>query len=113
MNSATRHEIRQLLGEIGERLAEIDKLIPAEPLPFVYYVQAFEVAILKTFEQHPDRSLSEREVKILSNAYNKPGGLAAFKMAWKNVLDLLVQVGVNRKGKGLYKAEPVQAEGAK
>jgi hypothetical protein len=74
------------------------------PMDSYTYVQAFENGIIRTFERHSDRPLTERDVMTLLNVYHKPGGLGSFGQAWKNCLahDVMTQVGYNRKGKPAY-----------
>jgi len=75
------------------------------PMDSYTFVQAFENAILKVFEKHPDRPFTERDVMTLLNVYKKPGGIGSFKQAWKNcsTVPIMTQIGYNRKGNPAYK----------
>jgi len=75
------------------------------PMDSFTFVQAFENSIIRTFEKHPDRPLSERDVMTMLNVYRKPGGLGSFGQAWKNCVmrDVLAEIGRNQKGKPMYR----------
>lgn len=88
----------------GDYILKIrDRLNPTDSFSAV---QAFENGIIRIFDERPNEPITESKMQDMLNVRKKPGGIGAFAQALKNCLmhtDVIVQVGMTRKGKPVYK----------
>lgn len=88
--------------QFGDYVVQVREQL--NPTDSYTYEQAFSNGIVDVLKRHPDRPLTQREVRQLLNTDRKPGGVQSFMQAWANRLRAgdIVQVGVTRSKSPLF-----------